>query len=80
MVPLCSLEPRSGPLYIVCGRLIGTGSRIVESLEVGENVIIKAALLGIRILPNNNAIVVGVPAKVINIEDYKIKFGAWLVI
>jgi acetyltransferase-like isoleucine patch superfamily enzyme len=59
-----SLEPRSGPLYIGRGCWIGTGSRIIGSVTIGDNVIIGAGSLVIRDVPNN-AIVVGVPARVI---------------
>lgn len=60
-----SFEPFSGPLKIGHGCWIGVGAKIVgANLDIGNNAVISAGALVISDVPPN-AIVAGVPAKVV---------------
>ena len=60
-----SFQPFSGPLKIGHGCWIGVGAKIVgANLDIGNNVIVSAGALVISDVPAN-AIVAGVPAKVV---------------
>ena len=60
-----SFEPFSGPLKIGHGCWIGVGAKIVgANLDIGNNAVISAGALVISDVPAN-AIVAGVPAKVV---------------
>ena len=63
-----TLEPDAGTISIGKGCWIGHGVNIVGSVTIGNNAIIGAGSLVINDIPNN-AIAVGVPAKVIKIRE-----------
>lgn len=63
-----SLEPFSGPLSIGHGCWLGNGARIIGSLTIGNNVIVGAGAVVVKNVPDN-AIVAGVPARIINMRD-----------
>lgn len=63
-----SYEPFSGELSIGNGCWIGNGAKIVRNVYIGNNVIIGAGSVVINDVPDN-AVVVGVPAKIIKMRE-----------
>lgn len=59
-----TFEPFSGPLRIGKGCWLGSGARIIGPLTIGNNSIVGAGTVVVKDVPEN-AIVVGVPGKVI---------------
>ncbi len=63
-----TFEPYSKPLIIGNGCWIGHGVKIIKGVTIGNNVIIGGGSVVIDDIPNN-AIAVGVPAKVIKYRE-----------
>lgn len=63
-----NFAPYSRPLSIGKGCWIGTGVKIVGGLKIGNNVVIGAGSVVINDIPDN-AIVVGIPGKIINYRN-----------
>ncbi len=60
----------SGNTVIRNGVELGTGSQVIQGLSVGENTIVGAGAVVVRDLPDN-CTAVGVPAKVIKVNEKK---------
>jgi acetyltransferase-like isoleucine patch superfamily enzyme len=63
-----TFEPYSNPLIIGSGCWIGHGVKIINGVKIGNNVIIGGGSVVINDIPDN-AIVVGVPAKVVKYRE-----------